>query len=49
LETVARKIDRYSGAAGDIRPAVGVVAVPIRLLVELRDALNSESNSPETT
>ena len=36
---IAREIDAYAGAAGDVVPAVGVVAVPLRLLAALREAL----------
>lgn len=39
LEAVARRIDDYAGAAGDVVPPVGVVAIPLRLLAELRKAL----------
>ena len=35
---VAREIDAYVGAAGDATP-IGVIAVPLRLLVALREAL----------
>lgn len=35
---IAREIDAYAGAAGDVQP-IGTVAVPIRLLVALRQAL----------
>lgn len=42
LETIAREIDDYAGAAGDVVPAVGVVAVPLRLLSKLRAALKGE-------
>ena len=39
LETIAREIDRYAGAAGDIDPAVGMASIPIRMFVALRQAL----------
>ena len=38
----AVEIDRYAGAAGDIDPALGTVAVPVRLLVALRQAIRDE-------
>lgn len=44
LEQVAREIDDYAGAAGDIHPPVGMVAVPVRLLAALRDALKGEAH-----
>jgi hypothetical protein len=39
LETVAREIDRYFGAAGDMEPAIGTVSIPIRMGAALRRAL----------
>ena len=36
---VARDLDAYMGAAADVRPALGMVAVPLRLMAELRVAL----------
>lgn len=43
VETVAREIDAYAGAAADVRPAVGMVAVPLRLLADLRTALKGQA------
>lgn len=39
LEKVARQIDAYAGAAGDMDPAIGTISVPIRFVVENRKAL----------
>ncbi len=39
LLSVVREIDVYAGAAADVTPAVGVVAVPLRHLASLRRAL----------
>jgi hypothetical protein len=39
LEAIAREIDAYAGAAGDVVPPVGVIAVPLRMLAKLREAL----------
>ena len=36
---VARELDAYMGVAADVRPALGMVAVPLRLMAELRVAL----------
>ena len=46
LVTVAREIDRYAGAAGDMDPAVGVASLPIRLYVALRRALRELDAAP---
>lgn len=39
LEAAARELDAYFGASADVRPAVGFVAVPLRLAAKLREAL----------
>ena len=41
VEAVVRKLDTYAGPAAEVRPAVGSVAVPLRLLAELRAALSA--------
>lgn len=41
VEAVVRKLDTYAGPAAEVRPAVGSVAVPLRLLAELREALRA--------
>ena len=41
LEAVAHKIDDYSGEAANVVPPVGVIAVPLKLLAELRKALRA--------
>jgi len=45
LETVAREIDRYFGAAGDMDPAIGTVSIPIRMGAALRRALKELEGS----
>ena len=41
VEAVVRELDSYAGPAADVRPAVGSVAVPLRLLAELRVAVST--------
>ncbi len=41
LEAVAREIDAYFGAAADVRPAVGMVATPLRFAARLREVLQA--------
>ena len=41
VEAVVRELDMYALPAAEVRPTVGSVAVPLRLLVELRTALSA--------
>lgn len=41
VEAIVRELDSYAGPAAEVRPAVGSVAVPLRLLAELRAALSA--------
>ena len=41
VEAVVRELDTYAGPAAEVRPAVGSVAAPLRLLAELRAALSA--------
>ena len=41
VEAIVRALDSYAGPAADVRPAVGSLAVPLRLLAELRAALSA--------
>ena len=43
---VARQLDAYAGAAGDMDPAIGTISVPIRLVVENRKALREMEKTP---
>jgi hypothetical protein len=42
LERAARAIDAYAGEAVNVEPAVGSVAVPLRLIVQLHRALSHQ-------
>lgn len=49
LEALAREIDTYAGAAGDMDPAIGMTSMPVRLFAALRRILRAMDEEREAS